>query len=64
MLLNLLRRDGLSEPRHVEVGSNLHGLRWTSLTIESSEEAAKLLTDRGQDWWKRVVVFGFVKSKF
>lgn len=61
MLLNLYRRDGTSELRHVEIGSKLHGLRWTSLVLESSDEAAQLLTERGQDWWKRVVVHAFVK---
>lgn len=63
MLINLLRRDGSTELKHIEFWSQLNGLRWTSLVIETSEEAAMLLTDKGQDWWKRIVVHQFVRPK-
>ena len=63
MLLNLLKRDGSTELVERNIGANLHGLRWTSLVIENSDEAHKLLSEEGQAWWKRVIVHAFVKPK-
>jgi len=55
MLLNLIKRDGTTEVISVPLGANLHGLRATSIVIESREELVALATETGVSWMLRVL---------
>ena len=62
MLINILKNDGTSVARSITLENNLHGLRITSLILESPAELVELTSEAGKSWLLRIASAFVIQS--